>query len=47
LFTSLPQDDPLQRKPDIELAKKELGWQPGVGLADGLRHTIDYFKELI
>ncbi len=45
LFTSLPQDDPLQRKPDIELAKKELGWQPGVGLADGLRHTIDYFKE--
>jgi len=47
LFKPLPQDDPLQRKPDIELAKKELGWQPGVGLADGLWHTIDYFKELI
>lgn len=47
LFKPLPQDDPLQRKPDIELAKERLGWQPEVGLADGLRLTIDYFKDLI
>ena len=47
LFKPLPQDDPLQRKPDIELAKERLGWQPEVGLADGLRLTIGYFKELI
>ena len=40
----LPQDDPLQRKPIIDLAKKELNWSPGVDLVTGLDVTINYFK---
>lgn len=44
----LPQDDPLQRQPDISLAKKELGgWHPTVDLRTGLTHTIAYFDELL
>ena len=43
----LPQDDPLQRCPDITLARHSLGWQPGVALEDGLRRTIDYFHALL
>ena len=39
----LPSDDPKQRCPDIALAASKLGWQPRVGLEDGLRPTIDYF----
>ena len=41
----LPADDPTQRKPVIELAKKELDWEPTIPLDDGLRMTIPYFKE--
>jgi UDP-glucuronate decarboxylase len=41
----LPADDPKQRRPDISLAQKVLGWQPTVPLEDGLRRTIDYFRE--
>jgi UDP-glucuronate decarboxylase len=44
VFKKLPQDDPLQRRPDISLAKKHLDWQPEVALKDGLRKTIEYFK---
>jgi UDP-glucuronate decarboxylase len=40
----LPGDDPLQRKPDIALARKKLGWQPKVALRDGLAPTIEYFS---
>ena len=40
----LPTDDPKQRRPDITLARKKLGWEPGVELEEGLRRTIDYFK---
>jgi UDP-glucuronate decarboxylase len=40
----LPSDDPRQRKPDITLAQKRLGWEPTVRLDQGLRKTIDYFK---
>ncbi len=47
IFTSLPQDDPLQRRPDISLAEEKMGWRPRIVLDDGLRHTIDYFKDLI
>ncbi len=47
LFKPLPQDDPTQRKPDISLAKKMLGWEPKVNLETGLRHTIDYFTQLL
>jgi UDP-glucuronate decarboxylase len=43
----LPEDDPKQRQPDIAKAKKALGWQPKVKLADGLKKTIPYFDGLI
>ena len=43
-YLPLPQDDPTQRKPDITLAKKELGWQPKVQLQEGLIKTISYFE---
>lgn len=42
----LPSDDPKQRQPDITIAKNELGWEPSIELAQGLTHTIDYFREL-
>ncbi|WP_286735693.1 MULTISPECIES: UDP-glucuronic acid decarboxylase family protein [Sphingobacterium] len=45
-FLPLPQDDPQQRKPDIELAKKSLDWSPTVQLEEGLSKTIAYFKTL-
>ena len=44
---ALPQDDPKQRKPDISLAQSELGWQPSIGLTDGLVDTIAYFKKVL
>ena len=44
VYKELPQDDPLQRKPDISLAKKFLNWQPKVNLDMGLSRTISYFK---
>ena len=47
-FKPLPQDDPMQRQPDISLAKKELnGWEPTVQLKEGLKHTIEYFDNLL
>ena len=46
-FKELPEDDPLQRKPVIDIAKKELGWEPKIKLNEGLDMTIDYFKEII
>ncbi|MFP4845190.1 UDP-glucuronic acid decarboxylase family protein [Winogradskyella sp. PE311] len=47
-YLPLPQDDPMQRQPDISLAKKELnGWEPKVHLREGLGHTISYFDELL
>jgi UDP-glucuronate decarboxylase len=42
----LPQDDPTQRQPDITKAKATLGWEPKVGLEDGLKETIAYFRKL-
>lgn len=42
----LPQDDPRQRQPDIRLARERLGWEPKVGLDEGLEHTLNYFREL-
>jgi UDP-glucuronate decarboxylase len=41
----LPQDDPLQRQPVIDLARSELGWEPKVSLEQGLEPTIAYFRE--
>jgi UDP-glucuronate decarboxylase len=46
-FMSLPQDDPLQRKPTIDLARKELQWEPKVQLLEGLKQTINYFEKVI
>ena len=43
----LPMDDPMQRRPDIKLAKKELNWEPKISLDDGLDKTISYFKKVL
>jgi dTDP-glucose 4,6-dehydratase len=43
-YKPLPKDDPKQRRPDITKAKKELGWEPIVGLEEGLKKTIEHFK---
>jgi UDP-glucuronate decarboxylase len=42
----LPANDPRQRQPDIALARSKLGWEPAVGLDEGLRRTIDYFRSV-
>jgi UDP-glucuronate decarboxylase len=47
VFKELPQDDPKQRQPDISLAKQKLGWTPQVPFEEGLRRTIDYFRQTI
>jgi UDP-glucuronate decarboxylase len=43
----LPEDDPLQRCPDISLARERLDWAPAVGLDGGLEKTIAYFRDLL
>jgi UDP-glucuronate decarboxylase len=43
----LPADDPTQRQPDISRARSVLGWEPRVGLEDGLRETISYFRKVV
>ncbi|MFT6895135.1 MAG: UDP-glucuronate decarboxylase, partial [Algoriphagus sp.] len=47
IFLPLPQDDPMQRRPVIDLAKKELDWEPTVALREGLIKTIAYFETVI
>jgi len=47
VYKPLPEDDPMQRKPVIDLAKKELNWEPKIPLEEGLKATIQYFKELL
>jgi len=46
-YKPLPADDPRQRQPDIEKAIRLLGWRPTVGLDEGLRRTIEYFKGVV
>lgn len=46
VYKPLPSDDPMQRKPDITLAKTKLGWEPKVQLREGLQKTIAYFKSV-
>jgi UDP-glucuronate decarboxylase len=43
----LPADDPVRRRPDISRARELLGWEPAVGLADGLARTVDYFRGVL
>jgi len=47
IFRPLPPDDPMQRKPDITLAKERLGWEPKVHLEEGLKKTIKYFESIV
>ncbi len=44
VYKDLPADDPRQRKPEISLAKKELNWEPKIKLEEGLKKTIEYFR---
>ncbi len=47
VYRDLPEDDPMQRCPDISAAKVQLGWQPTIALDQGLEKTIDYFKTVV
>jgi UDP-glucuronate decarboxylase len=47
IYSELPSDDPLQRRPDISLAKKELNWEPKIELKEGLEKTIQYFESTL
>jgi len=45
VYLPLPEDDPIQRQPSIELAREKLGWKPVVPLEEGLEKTVEYFKK--
>ena len=47
VFRPLPSDDPMRRRPDITVARTELGWAPTVGLSDGLPLTIEHFQRVL
>ena len=47
IFQPLPADDPKQRRPDITVARKQLGWEPIISLEEGLKSTIAYFDQLL
>ena len=47
VYEALPSDDPMQRKPVIDLAKAELDWEPKIPLEEGLKKTIEYFRGLV
>lgn len=46
IYKALPQDDPKQRKPNIDIARDELGWKPKTNLEQGLEKTINYFRNI-
>ncbi len=46
VFKPLPQDDPMQREPDISKAKEILGWEPKISREEGMKRTFEYFKNL-
>ena len=45
VYTDLPEDDPVRRRPDITKAQKLLNWQPRVSLEEGLKQTISYYQK--
>jgi UDP-glucuronate decarboxylase len=47
IYEPLPSDDPMMRKPDITVAKKELDWEPNIKLDEGLEKTIEFFKTIL
>ena len=47
IFKPLPQDDPLQRQPDITMAREQLDWKPMIDLEEGLKKTIEYFRGIV
>ena len=47
VYEPLPSDDPTHRKPLIDLAKKELNWEPHIQLREGLKRTIEYFSKVV
>lgn len=47
VYKPLPSDDPMQRQPDITLAREKLGWEPTIQLEEGLKRTIPYFEQLL
>lgn len=47
VYEALPGDDPVQRQPDISVAREKLGWEPGVQLEEGLKKTIGYFEQFL
>ena len=47
IYKPLPQDDPKQRQPNINLAKEKLNWSPNIEIKAGLKRTINYFGEII
>ncbi len=47
IYRPLPEDDPMQRKPDISLATRVLGWTPSMELDGGLQRTVDYFRSIL
>lgn len=47
IYNSLPEDDPKQRQPNIDLANKELNWKPKIPFEEGIKKTIDYFERLL
>jgi nucleoside-diphosphate-sugar epimerase len=46
-YQPMPRDDPMQRKPDITLAREKLGWEPRVTLRQGLLRTIEYYESVL
>ena len=46
-YCPLPQDDPVQRKPDISKARRLFGWEPKIDLETGLKLSLDYFKSCV
>ena len=47
VYKNLPKDDPKQRRPDITKARNILGWEPKVDRQEGLKITLEYFKEMV